>query len=256
MLILIFFSFISGVFTFLAPCIWPILPIVFSSSFHKKNNSLGIVLGVCISLFCLTLAASSIARVISLTDEQKSLIASSLIAVLGLIMLIPALSDKIETLLSELSHSIGIQPKDDSRSGFKRGVIAGLALGFVWAPCAGPIIGAVVAISFAREYIWQAVILTLFYVLGFGIPLLVFVFAGSALFQKFKHINKFTERLQQVFGVFLLLTAFLVFTKADKIISTKILDWIPGYSQIYSKIDQNKIIKKEIQNLEIKGSPD
>ncbi|MDX1919379.1 MAG: cytochrome c biogenesis CcdA family protein [Candidatus Caenarcaniphilales bacterium] len=252
MLVLILFSFLSGVFTFLAPCIWPILPIVFSSSFHKKNKSVGIVLGVCISLFCLTLGASSIARVIILTDEQKSLIASLLIAILGLIMLIPALSDKVETFLSEVSHSLGIKPKDDSKSGFKRGVATGLALGFVWAPCAGPIIGAIVALSFAREYIWQAVLLTTFYVLGFGIPLLIFVFAGNALFEKFKHLNKLTERLQQVFGIFLIFTAILVYAKIDKQISSKFLDLVPSYSKIYSKIDQNSFVNKEIKSLERK----
>jgi len=60
MLLLVGFSFLAGLVTILAPCIWPILPIVFSSSLAGggKKRPLGITLGVILSFSVLTLFIS------------------------------------------------------------------------------------------------------------------------------------------------------------------------------------------------------
>ncbi|MDJ0626603.1 MAG: cytochrome c biogenesis CcdA family protein [Candidatus Caenarcaniphilales bacterium] len=253
MLILVIFAFISGIFTFLAPCIWPILPIIFTSSLKSRYRPFGIVAGVVISFFLLTLGASSVVRLFTFDDKCRCLIASIAIGVIGVIMLIPKLLDRLEVWLSEFSNSLGIKPDNDPSSGFWRGFVTGMALGVVWAPCAGPIIGAVIAISYAGEHTWQTLLITTSYVLGFGIPLLIFAYAGGKLIEKSRILNKHMDRIQQVFGLMLILMAIAVCTGKDKDLSAKILDMVSGYTQLTQKLEGNELVSKEIESLKRKN---
>ena len=65
--------------------------------------------------------------------------------------------------------------------------IIGLAFGFGWTPCIGPILGSILALAAIEETLWKALILLSLYSLGLAIP---FIFAGY-LTQKFLIISKF-----------------------------------------------------------------
>ena len=102
--ILLIFAFVSGLITIFAPCIWPLLPIILSSTTtggHRKP--LGITLGILLSFGLLTLTISYIVRIIPFDPEILRYIAVFVIAFLGLTLIIPALSQKLEGYVSRLS---------------------------------------------------------------------------------------------------------------------------------------------------------
>ena len=59
--------------------------------------------------------------------------------------------------------------------------IVGMAFGFGWTPCIGPILGSILALASTEETIFKAIILLSFYSLGLAIP---FILSGY-LMQKF-----------------------------------------------------------------------
>lgn len=85
MLILLLFAFLSGLVTILAPCIWPLLPIILSSSATgDKGKPFGITLGIVLSFALFTLAISYLITIIPFDPNILRLFAVVVIAFLGI----------------------------------------------------------------------------------------------------------------------------------------------------------------------------
>ena len=139
-------AFVSGLITIAAPCIWPLLPIVLSaSSTGGRRKPLGITLGIIFTFGLLTLSLSYLVKIIPFDTNILRLIAVLVIAFLGLSLLIPRISAKLETYASRLSGKLNLGSQTES--GFLGGFVTGAALGIVWTPCAGPILATIIALS-------------------------------------------------------------------------------------------------------------
>jgi cytochrome c-type biogenesis protein len=64
------------------------------------------------------------------------------------------------------------------RYGAAAPVVAGVAFGFGWSPCFGPILGSILGIAGSQERVWAGASLLAVYSIGLGLPFLV---AGLAL---------------------------------------------------------------------------
>ena len=172
MIILYGVAFISGLFTILAPCIWPLLPIVLAdvTQSKSKRRPLGITAGVAISFAFFTLAISALESSIGFSPNVLRKFAVVVLLVIGISMAVPALSRRMEASISSLSGRFGGVGRNQ-RSDFSGGFITGLALGVVWTPCSGPILASVATLAATNKLSIQVVIVTLFYVAGVSIPL-------------------------------------------------------------------------------------
>lgn len=105
--------------------------------------------------------------------------------------------------------------------------IIGLAFGFGWTPCIGPILGSILALAAIEETLWKALILLSLYSLGLAIP---FIFAGY-LTQKFLIISKNFRRNINIFskigGIILLITGILILTNQLQLIGFYLFNVFP-----------------------------
>lgn len=252
MLLLLGFAFVSGLVTIFAPCIWPLLPIILSStSGGGRKKPLGITLGITTSFAFFTLALSYILKVISFDPNSLRLVAVVVIGFLGLTLAIPALSQKLEALVSQFSSRLNISSKTQS-NGFVSGYVTGFSLGLVWSPCAGPILATIAALAATQQVNLAVILVTLVYVAGVGIPLFIFSSLGSLVFEKSRLFNKYTGRIQQIFGVLMILTALAIYTNYDKVLQAKLLDLVPSYSNFILKLENNPQVKNELDKLKTK----
>ena len=248
MIILLFFAFISGLVTILAPCIWPLLPIVLSSSVTTaRKKPLGITLGIMISFALFTLTVSYFVKLFNFDPNTLRLLAVVVIGFLGLTLVIPALSRVLEGFVSRISGVFGVS--SNSSHGFWGGLITGLSLGLVWSPCAGPILATIATLAATRTVNFEIVLVTIAYVVGLGIPLFIFATLGSHLFTKTRFLSKYTGRIQQMFGVIMILTAVAIYTNYDKVIQVKLLDAIPSYSNFLYKLESSKSVQEQLDKL-------
>jgi cytochrome c biogenesis protein CcdA/thiol-disulfide isomerase/thioredoxin len=248
MAVLLFFAFISGLVTIFAPCIWPLLPIILSSTTsggHRKP--LGITLGILISFALLTLTISYIVKIIPFDPEILRYFAVVIIGFLGIMLVIPKLSQLLEGYVSRLSGKFGrVKSTGD---GFNSGLITGISLGIVWTPCAGPILATIATLAATRAVNFQIVLVTLVYVAGVGIPLFIFAQVGQKLLTSSRSLSKYTGIIQQVFGFIMILTAVSIFTGYDKVLQAKLLDAVPSYSTFLNKLETNDAVKNQLDTL-------
>ncbi|HSX19305.1 MAG TPA: cytochrome c biogenesis protein DipZ [Candidatus Saccharimonadales bacterium] len=247
--ILLVVAFISGLVTILAPCIWPLLPIVLSTSTGGgRGKSLGITLGVISSFFVLTLSISTLVRLFGFDPNILRLVAVLVLGILGMSLVVPAFSFKLEALVSKLSGSFGSRLKS-SNNGFIGGFTVGIALGIVWTPCAGPILATIATLAATQSVNLQAVLVTLVYVIGVGIPLFIFSFGASWFFEKSKFVGKYTGRIQQIFGILMVLTALAIYTNYDKVIQTKLLDLFPSYTNLLTSLETKPQVQNQLNDI-------
>ena len=249
MIFLLFFSFISGLFTILAPCIWPILPIVLSSaSTGGKRKPLGITIGIVASFAIFTLSISYLVASFHFDPNILRMVAVVVIGLLGFSLLVPQLAIVWEGFASSLTGKIGAN-KFAKSHGFFGGLFAGLVLGIVWSPCAGPILATIASLGATRAVTLDLILVTAAYTIGVGIPLFIFTLVGTKILTKSRFLTPHTGKLQQFFGILTILTAISIYTNYDKVLQAKLLDYFPSYTNALYKLEGSDAVTKGLQSL-------
>lgn len=249
MYLLLPIAFISGLATILAPCIWPLLPVVLSSTVqgHKKKP-FGIVLGLIFSFTLATLTLSYLLKIFSFDPEILRLISVIVIAFLGFTLLIPRFTKYVELGISRLANRAGVKIVR-SEGGFWSGVVTGISLGIVWSPCAGPILAAVATLAATQQVDYFVFLITFSYAVGVGVPLFIFATVGTALFKKLQGVGKYTMPIQQAFGILMILSALAIYTGYDRELQFKLLERFPSYSNLLYKLENTEIVEMQIDDL-------
>jgi cytochrome c biogenesis protein CcdA/thiol-disulfide isomerase/thioredoxin len=225
-----------------------LLPIVLSTSLGGgKAKSLGITLGIVISFAVYNLSISYLVRLFGFDPNILRYLAIAILFILGLMMVVPVLSRFFEGMVSRLAGSMGTG--NAKRNGFGGGLVTGLSLGIVWTPCAGPILTAIATLSATATVNFGIILVTAAYLIGVAIPLFAFSYGGQKFVGETRFLSKYTGRVQQVFGVILLLTTFAIATNYDKVIQAKLLDYFPSYSNFLTSFETNDKVQTELQNL-------
>jgi cytochrome c biogenesis protein CcdA/thiol-disulfide isomerase/thioredoxin len=247
MLILIGFAFIAGIVTILSPCILPILPVVLSGTVSSgKRKPFGIVAGFIFSFTFFTLVTTALVKATGLDADLIRIFSILLIAFLGLSLVVPRLQKISETYFSKLSSLI---PRSTSSDGFWGGVLIGLSIGIVWTPCVGPILAAVIALSQTTSISYAIVLITISYALGTAIPMIGIIYFGKALFAKVPFLLRNLAVIQKGFGVLMIITAFLLFTNADRKFQEYVLKQFPTWGTGLTTIEDNKLVKDQLDRI-------
>src|ERR1700689_4481492 len=181
MLVLLSFALLAGAGTALSPCVLPVLPALLSAGgVGGKRRPLGIVLGLSITFTVTIVGVANVVDGVGLGSDPLRDVAIAVLLVFGITLLLPRLADRLEAPLSRLAR-FGPRTSGD---GFGSGLLVGGALGFVYTPCASPILAAVISVSAASG---RTVTIALAYAAGSAIVLLALTLGGRRLFE---HVRK------------------------------------------------------------------
>jgi cytochrome c biogenesis protein CcdA/thiol-disulfide isomerase/thioredoxin len=175
MLLLILFAFLAGAGTAITPCVLPVLPAMLSASaLGGRRRPLGIVLGLAITFLIAIVALAQITKGIGLAAGATRTIAVIVLIAFGALLLIPQAAARVQAPLSRLAR-FGPSSRGD---GFWSGLAVGGALGFVCAPCAGPILAAVISVSASGNTNVRVIAVGIAYVVGLSGVLLLWALGG------------------------------------------------------------------------------
>jgi cytochrome c biogenesis protein CcdA/thiol-disulfide isomerase/thioredoxin len=216
--LLLLFALIAGAGTAISPCVLPILPALLSAgATGGRRRPLGIVLGLAVTFTITIVGLATVVDGVGLGDGSLRSLAVIVLLVFGVTLLVPRVSDRLEAWLSPL---IRLGPKS-AGDGFVSGLGVGAALGFVYAPCAGPILAAVISVSAASG---RTVAVAIAYAIGSAAMLLLLALVGRRLLDHFRG-----PALQRVLGVVMVLTAVAIATDRDVAFQNLIADDLPAF---------------------------
>ncbi|MGB9094569.1 MAG: cytochrome c biogenesis protein CcdA, partial [Gallionella sp.] len=136
-------AYLGGVLTIFSPCVLPVLPFIFARSEQSfRRSGLPILIGMAATFTVLaSLAAVGGAWLVEL--NQYGRYAAMLLLLMGLALVFPALADRM--MRPFVAFGGRLQQRADRESSIRGALLLGVAVGFLWAPCAGPILGLVLA---------------------------------------------------------------------------------------------------------------
>jgi cytochrome c biogenesis protein CcdA len=204
-------AFGAGLFTVASPCILPVLPFLFGAGTAARDTRqpLRTMAGFILTFTAAGLllgAASSAVHVAQETLRNASLL------LLGVFGLLRIWSRPYDWLVAKL-------PSLPAPSG--GGFLLGASLGAVWTPCAGPVLASILVLVAGAQDITRSAWLLFLYALGAAIPMLGILYGGQAATQRVRVLARHSERLQQGFGLLIVLTAVAMYLQYDVLVYAK-----------------------------------
>jgi cytochrome c biogenesis protein CcdA/thiol-disulfide isomerase/thioredoxin len=211
MLLLMLFAVIAGAGTAITPCVLPVVPaLLASSATGGRRRPIGIVLGLAVTFTIAIVLLAQLVKGVGLASGAARTLAIVVLLVFGIALLVPDLTARIEAPLSRLGR---FGPKSRG-TGFWSGLGVGAALGFVCAPCAGPILAAVTSVSASSGANARVVLVAISYSVGLSAVLLIYAFAGRAVIDRIRRVGR-GNTVNRVLGAVLLATAVLMVFNVD-----------------------------------------
>ena len=208
MLLLLGFALLAGAGTALSPCVLPVLPAVLSAGgVGGRRRPLGVVIGLTVTFTVTIVGIAEVVGGVGLGTDPLRAVAVVVLAGFGIALLFPAVAARLEAPLARLSR-FGPRTRGD---GFASGLLVGAALGFVYTPCAGPVLAAVITVSAASG---RSVAVALAYALGSAIVLLALCLGGRRVVDRLRAAGR-GAALQRGMGAVMLATALLIVTNVD-----------------------------------------
>src|SRR3954449_3735784 len=205
MTLLVLFAFVAGAGTAISPCVLPVLPALLSAgATGGRRRPLAIVIGLA-TTFAITVAGfAKVVDGVGLGSSALRTLAVVVLAGFGVALLAPRLAERLEAPLSRLAR-FGPRSAGD---GFASGLGVGAALGFVYAPCAGPILAAVISVGAVSG---RTAAIGIAYTLGAAAVLLALALGGRRVLARVPR----GPALQVALGAVMVATAIAMLADAD-----------------------------------------
>ena len=226
MALLVLFAFVAGAGTALTPCVLPVLPgLLASAGSGGRRRPLGVIAGLAATHTLAIVALASVVDGVGLPDGTVRTLAVVVLLAFGLAMLVPAVGARLEAPLSRLAR---YGPRESRGGGFVSGLLLGAGLGFVYAPCAGPILAAVVSVSATQGASGELLAVALGYAAGSSLVLLLIAYGGRRLLDRLRAAGR-GPTVQRSLGALLVATAVAVATDLDVRFQTALADDFPAF---------------------------
>ena len=224
MIALIGFAFLAGAATALSPCVLPVLPVALSAGVTGgRRRPLGVVTGLALSFAFATVALVYLIDALGLPGDLLRNLAIAVLLGFGITLLVPAISARVE---GWLSHAIPTPKAGPGGDGFGSGLLVGLSLGFVYAPCAGPILAGVITVSASQSFTAGRLGVALAYALGSAVVLYFLMLGGRRLVAR---LAPATGKLQMAMGALMIVVALGMAADYDTRFQTAIASDLPDF---------------------------
>ncbi|MFT4438975.1 cytochrome c biogenesis CcdA family protein [Caballeronia sp. 15715] len=227
---------LAGLLTIASPCILPAMPILLGTSVERPSRvrPLFIVAGFILTFASFAMLLCAVSSTVHVAQQVLRNTGIALLALSGLLRVWPRPYDwlvaRLQPPLQRMSAAFlpGVQTGTQPGSGNAGGFVLGMSLGAVWTPCAGPVLASIlVLVVKAQDLGWSALLLTL-YAIGAAIPMLAIIYGGHYMTQRVRIVARHAERLQQVFGVLVMLTAIAIYLQVDVLVYARIAAIFPS----------------------------
>ena len=231
-------AFLAGVFSFLSPCVLPIVPgfisYIVGKSFsdlqhNSKKDNLKLLPLILLFIFGFSIVFIIMGASIDFLSDffydlkkEMNIFSGILIIFLGLFFLgilkVPFLDLERKMNFDKLQN-ISFFP-----------LLIGMAFAFGWSPCIGPILGSVLAIAI-NDSVNGTLLLTI-YSIGLGLPFLIVGLMMGKLINVSSNLVRFSRHFQTLTGFVLLITGILILNGNIQSLGFKLNSILPSLEML------------------------
>src|SRR3954454_6977362 len=241
MVLLLAFALLAGAGTALSPCVLPVLPALLSAGgAGGRRRPIRVVLGLTVTFTVTIVGVAEVVGGVGLGADPLRALAVVVLAGFGLALLLPGVAARLEAPLARLSR-FGPRTRGD---GFASGLVVGAALGFVYTPCAGPVLAAVITVSAATG---RSVAVAVAYALGSAAVLLALCVGGRRVLDRVRAAGR-GPVVQRALGAIMLITALAIVTNVDVSFDQLVARKIPEVS-LTASLERSDAVAKRLRTL-------
>jgi cytochrome c-type biogenesis protein len=230
-------AFGAGVISFVSPCVLPLLPGYLSmmsgysasqleagevSTARMSRVILFFIAGFTVVFIALGAIATGLRTWLVENLTAFTRIAGLTVIVFGLVMVAMAISERGPLAALSRERRVDVRP---SRLGGWAPPVMGMAFGFAWSPCIGPVLTVILATASLQATLGRGIGLLLAYSLGLGVP---FLLAGLGLFRLFGRLKPFLRPINIASGTLLALFGVVMLTGNISTLSSWFSDLLLG----------------------------
>ena len=198
-------AYLAGVLTILSPCILPVLSFIFARADRPfLRSGLPLLVGMAVTFAAVATLAAVAGGWAVAANQYGRIAALVLLALFGLALLFPQLSDRLTKPLVALGARLSDSAEQRAASGDQSVVpslLLGVATGLLWAPCAGPVLGLVLTGAALQGANMQTTLLLLAFAAGAATSLALALLVGGRVFQAMKRSLGAGEWVRRGLGV-------------------------------------------------------
>lgn len=234
-------AFIAGIVSFLSPCVLPVVPGYISYIAGQTGLAVDVaidsrrrvkalvlsaffVLGFGAVFITLGASATAIGRLFLRYRYEANIVGGVVVVVFGLITLGLFRVTWLQRDFRLHPSPVGGHPAT--------AFVLGIAFGFGWTPCIGPILGAILTVSAVQSSLQESLGLLTAYALGLGIPFLLAAVFMRTLLDRIKGLRRAARPLQAVAGVVMVLFGGAMVTGKLTTFSYWLLEMFPALGRI------------------------
>src|ERR1700735_724657 len=206
-MLLFILAYLGGVLTIVSPCILPVLPFVFARADQPfVKSGLPLLVGMAVTFAGVATLAVVSGEWAVQANQYGRIAAIVLLAVFGITLLFPEIADRLTRPLVAAGAWLSRRARAESRSSSPvlPSFLLGVATGFLWAPCAGPILGLVLTGAVLQGANIASSLLLLSYAAGAATSIAVVLLIGGRVFVAMKNSLGTGEWLRRGLGVLVL----------------------------------------------------
>lgn len=229
---LIITSFIAGTLTILAPCIFPLLPILLGTAADngtKRNRAFTVIASLLASITILTLLIFGTSNALGISTGLLRVVSAIIIVFVGVFMVAPQLWELISAKLKLNNSSnklLGKALQKDSKAG---DILVGAALGPVFSSCS-PTYAIIVASILPQDFATGTLYL-LWYIFGLGLMFVLLAILGRKFITKLSWATNPKGWFKRSIGILFLIIGLSIFFNFDKQFEALLLEF-----DFYSKL--------------------
>ena len=234
-------AFAAGIVSFLSPCVLPLVPAYVSyiaghtlarsrhrEHFTEKLSALALslcfVLGFSTVFIALGASATALGQLLLRYRYEANIVGGGIVIMFGLFtagfMKIPC-----------FQHDFRLHPHVGSGRPLAAYVL-GLAFGFGWTPCIGPVLGAILTVSAVAASVSGGIVLLGVYSVGLGIPFLACAVFTGAFAKRLRNLGRIGRWLQIAAGVVMVLMGLAMITGQLTVFALWLLNTFPVFSTV------------------------
>jgi cytochrome c-type biogenesis protein len=238
-------AFVAGLLSFASPCVLPLVPPYLAYmggvSIEQLREqgitkagvqvraklllaALSFVAGFSTVFVALGATASWIGQAVSAHLGFLDYVAGTLIALMGLHFL-----HVIRIPLLDRTARVGVV---ENPSGLIGAYVIGLAFGFGWSPCVGPVLASILLIAGVADNAGEGAFLLFVYSLGIGLPFLVAAGFASAFFGWSARFRTRLDGIEKAMGALMIFSGLLIFTGQMPTIAYWLIEIFPRLGKI------------------------
>ena len=204
-MLLIVLAYLGGVLTIVSPCILPVLPFVFSRANQPfVRSGLPLLAGMALTFAVVASLAAVGGGWVVAANQYGRWLALALVAVFGLTLLLPHLSQRLTRPLVTAGSRLSESVQQDGTPKMASSVLLGVATGLLWAPCAGPILGLILTGAALQGANTTSSLLLLAYAAGAATSMAAALLLGGRVFAALKRSLGAGEWLRRGLGAAML----------------------------------------------------